>query len=424
MLKEKISKLLAKGETKSALNILLAEIEGEQKKEVIVLSNRYSEVKKKQRLGIISFREDEIELNKINISILDLIDNIEDNFKTNHSNVQIIREKESNRTKNNLAKIVTAVCAIIIISLTVFIQIKESIVSKEAAEGSFENLEQSPYGIKFNEQTNGYLGELNDSNRQGNLPIENDENIKPENEILTIANQIVNNVSMENNGLDKLVKEKKYDEALKALDMARSKTNDSIKLNNIDNRRRSILLIQEKGFDNVWFSFPRTLVLTQKNNKYGLYDRVGNEICKPIFDEIDPIFFGELYCTKLDNKFGFFTQEGKEIFQPIFSDVDPIQYIPMMSITKNGLIGFIDQEGNIILKPFYNEATRVWVNTIFVKKNNLWGVIDTLGQEIIRPKYDSIEFIDTEETIYATAGGKGVYYNEKGKIIKNPAFKN
>ncbi|MFK7980265.1 MAG: WG repeat-containing protein [Saprospiraceae bacterium] len=234
---------------------------------------------------------------------------------------------------------------------------------------------------------------------------------------------LLSDSSSEQNEFEELIIERKFEKALKALDLAQISDTEKDKSYYFNNRRKSIYLVKQyDDIDNAWISFPRTLILTEKDSKYGLFDREGNEVSKPKFDNIDPIFFGNLYCTELSGMYGFFDEQGKEIFKPIFSDVDPTRYDNMLIVKKGDLYGILDFDGNYILKPIFEEFIRVWSDVILTNTNGKWGAIDLVGNEIIENKYDELEYIKREEVYYAEINGKNIYLDKTGKVTKNPAL--
>lgn len=219
-----------------------------------------------------------------------------------------------------------------------------------------------------------------------------------------------------------IMRSKDYQRALNILEIAKTKTLQKDLLTTIDNRKKSILLIMEKGFDNVFFSFPAKVVLTVKNDKQGLYTRNGEEIVPPKYDEIDPIFFSPLLLTKSNDKYGFLDEYGKEIFPPIFSDVDPDNFTPLFLVKENGKYGFINDKGKIIVEPRFSDIWGKDMELIKVKQFDKWGFIDTLGREVIKIQYDTIAEFNEDGIAFAKLNGENIFINKNGKKVKNPAF--
>jgi len=225
---------------------------------------------------------------------------------------------------------------------------------------------------------------------------------------------------------EEFIKTKNFDKALRILEIATSKItkSDSYAVKVIENRKKSILLIMEKGFDNVWFGFPSKLILTEKNGKQGLYSRDGKEVIPPKYDEIDPTApFDNLLVTELDNKTGFIDEYGNIKYDAVIDNLEPFAFKPLILIYQNNKCGFLDMKGNVIKKPQFED---VWPpdesGYIMVKKEKKWGYMDTLGNEVIKIKYDTI-FHFEEDYVFAKLDGNGIYLDRSGNKIKNPAFK-
>ncbi|MFK7980266.1 MAG: hypothetical protein AB8G86_09820 [Saprospiraceae bacterium] len=103
-IKNNINDLLSKGEAKKAIDFLLGKTQSRQKEEVIILSNRYIEIRRKQRIGIVTLQEEQLELNRINASLLQITDKliIENNQKMTQS-FKSDHKQELKLPKSNLA---------------------------------------------------------------------------------------------------------------------------------------------------------------------------------------------------------------------------------------------------------------------------------------------------------------------------------
>jgi hypothetical protein len=222
---------------------------------------------------------------------------------------------------------------------------------------------------------------------------------------------------------DQIIKDKKYSRGLEILNIAQNQTLQPILLKNIENKKKGIFLMMEENFDNVFFDFPANVVLTQYNDKYGLYSRDGKEIFSPIYDEIDPLSFEPLLLTIKNKKYGLLDKDGKELFSPIFSEIE-IYFEPLYLVKENGKYGFINLNGEMIIPPTFSEVMSSGdIGLIKIQKFDEWGVIDTLGQQIIGIKYDTIGNFDNNGIAYAKYQGQNIFINKKGVTVKNPAFK-
>jgi len=250
--------------------------------------------------------------------------------------------------------------------------------------------------------------------------VKDESNISITNSLQNLADEFLKDKESEN--FEGLIQNKNFEKALQVLKLAKSKTTKSTWHEIIENRRKSILLMIEKDFDNVWFSFPSKLILTERAGKQGLYSREGEEIIQPKYDEIDPFPFEPLLLTKKGEKYGFINEDGKEIYAPILTDVEPYHFDPLFLIEENGKSGFISKNGKIVVEPKFSEVWGRDGDLIIVEQNNKWGLIDSLGEEVVKIQFDSIARFDENGIALAILKGKKLFINQKGEKVKNPAF--
>ena len=216
-----------------------------------------------------------------------------------------------------------------------------------------------------------------------------------------------------------LLKEKRLGQALTILEIAEKNTIQTELIEQIKNEKKAVLLMMDKGFDRVYFDFPSTFVLTEKNGKKGLYTREMKELFQPKFDEIHPMFFDPLLATEINGRFGFINQDGVEIYSPVFSWIDPTYSNQLILITENNKSGFISLNGKIIIEPIFDKVARDSVkNLILVSKNSKWGLIDSLGKQVTEIQYDTIFEFNEKGIAFAKLKGKEVILNNHGKQLE------
>ncbi len=155
--------------------------------------------------------------------------------------------------------------------------------------------------------------------------------------------------------------------------------------------------------------------LMENSGIYGLMDKNGNFITKPLYNNImrfDANFLAKVenFGAKIvDKKFikntptlvGYIDSTGKEIVTPKYNNVDYIinkknnstdlKQEKYLKIGKNAnLIALCDSLGMVKTSFLYQKINAPVENFCVVKKNNLFGVINTQGKEIITPKYNEI----------------------------------
>ncbi|MEZ4986705.1 MAG: hypothetical protein R2795_16990 [Saprospiraceae bacterium] len=87
-----VKELISNGQTREALNELLKMPNNQYHDDCVVLANWFFDIQRKQTLGTISNNEERIDLNKINFSILQVIEKIK---KNGHSECSINNENKS-----------------------------------------------------------------------------------------------------------------------------------------------------------------------------------------------------------------------------------------------------------------------------------------------------------------------------------------
>jgi hypothetical protein len=192
-------------------------------------------------------------------------------------------------------------------------------------------------------------------------------------------------------------------------------------LASLESRKKSILLMMEYDFDDVYFSFPANVILTQKNEKFGLFSRGGKELIKPQFDAINPIVLENLLISENDGRIGLISKDGEIKFQPIFDVLEPDYFNPLILVEENGKSGFLDQNGKIVVPVELDQVMNKVEGLIICKSNAGWGGILLDGSKAIPMKYDTI-FIATNSMLMAEEKGVKTFFNLKGEVIKNPAF--
>lgn len=150
--------------------------------------------------------------------------------------------------------------------------------------------------------------------------------------------------------------------------------------------------------------------LLMENNKYGVINKAGEVIIKPIYDVIEmPNPSKPIFVCK-DN----YNEDTKEYnIQVLNEEAKPILYqyymteaIKLKNVSNNGnyeknvltyksndKYGLIDINGKQIVKPIYDSIEGFDGNEglLLVKKNGKYGIININGATIVKEKYDEIK---------------------------------
>lgn len=147
-----------------------------------------------------------------------------------------------------------------------------------------------------------------------------------------------------------------------------------------------------------------------ENNKFGVINKNGDVIVKPIYDEIDipnpskPLFIcmynyneeKQQYNIKILNEKSEQILYEYVIVEAIKLNISTSK-IPyeksVLKYMKNGKYGIIDFQGNIIAKPIYEEISALDYKEglLLVKRNDKYGIININGTTVIKEKYDVIQ---------------------------------
>lgn len=151
-------------------------------------------------------------------------------------------------------------------------------------------------------------------------------------------------------------------------------------------------------------------VLINKNNKFGVINKNGDVVVKPIYDEIDipnpskPVFICMYDFDEQKNQYSIKVLNDKSeqiLYEYVVVEAiklnSAINEIPyeksVLKFMKDGKYGLIDFQGKIIAKPKYEEirALDYKEGLLLVKKSGKYGVINIKGYSVIKEKYDIIE---------------------------------
>jgi len=138
-------------------------------------------------------------------------------------------------------------------------------------------------------------------------------------------------------------------------------------------------------YDRVWpFYQDENVTLVMLKGKYGMIDRKGNEVVKPVYDEIK--WFSESFLmVKLKDKYGLIRRDNfREVVKPKYSNIEPLANFGSYSFSFYFGVGCVEQESKNFLKVYIG---------------NKVGLIDTMGKEVIPVKYEDVKVVLGEKTL-------------------------
>lgn len=166
-------------------------------------------------------------------------------------------------------------------------------------------------------------------------------------------------------------------------------------------------------------NFREGMAPVRKNNKWGFINKSGEEVVKPIYDDVRGFSEG-LASVKNNSKWGFINKAGEEIVRPIYDFADGFNE-GLARVCENDKYGFINKEGEEVVKPIYDFACSFNEGIAPVRKNKKWGFINKAEEEIVRPIYDCV-YDFNEGLARVQKNGKYGFVNKEGKEIIYPDY--
>ena len=208
------------------------------------------------------------------------------------------------------------------------------------------------------------------------------------------------------------------------------------------NERKEEILIQYNNIEPIRLKniasnlmYEKSILKYGKDGKYGLIDFKGNEITKPIYDEIDSLPYkeGELL-VKQEGKYGVINIKGNKIVEieydkiavdEYYTDENRYQYAGyIVSITteEGYRYGYLNYKGKEILKTEYNDIARVTEikddenSYLICAKNGQYGITKN-KDTIVENEYQSIRYDATNEVFVVEKSKKYGIANLEGTLI-------
>lgn len=128
-------------------------------------------------------------------------------------------------------------------------------------------------------------------------------------------------------------------------------------------------------------------IIVIKNNKYGVIDRIGNTIVKPIYLSISNYDNGIAILKDYDG-YSLININGHVITKEKYDLMVKINDYYM--VAKNNKYGYINNSGEIIIPLIYDYIGEYSTNLIPIKNNNKYGFINAYNKLIINTIYDNI----------------------------------
>jgi len=185
------------------------------------------------------------------------------------------------------------------------------------------------------------------------------------------------------------------------------------------------------------------LYVVKLNSKFGLLSSTGEELVKPIFDEIivntgkniqwrgdykesfvGKIQNGNYILYKQDRRYGLIYRNGNSSFIIRPTSIDNVILKSNAAIiSSNRKFGFINQAFTRVVNPIY-DSINISSNfddykSALFKQNGKWGLLDiNNGKEICSAKYDEIRLIENQYAQVKSNNKWGIIDINGGKTIE------
>ena len=178
-------------------------------------------------------------------------------------------------------------------------------------------------------------------------------------------------------------------------------------------------------YDRVWpFREDETATKVMLKGKYGMIDRRGKEVVRPIYDEIKR-FSESLLLVKFNNKYGLLNANNfREVVKPVYDEIKWFSESFLMVKLKDKY-GLIRRDNfREVVKPKYSSIEKVekfgdyyfsfyaGVGCVEQKSESFFkvyignkvGLIDTTGKEVVPVKYEDVKVVLGEKTLVGDYG--------------------
>ncbi|RPD95833.1 WG repeat-containing protein [Aureibaculum marinum] len=164
------------------------------------------------------------------------------------------------------------------------------------------------------------------------------------------------------------------------------------------------------------------LIFKGKNSsKYGLKDKAGNVLVKPIFYSINS--YGStrdrIKASLGYNEQGVIDSKGNILIPFEYSNLYYNSNYNIYTASKNGKYYLFDYYGNKLLKESYDEIT---IEDIYfkVKENGFYGILSSDGEVLLPIKYDQINYYQQYNWFLVSKNGvDNIIYSDGKKVFGN-----
>lgn len=175
------------------------------------------------------------------------------------------------------------------------------------------------------------------------------------------------------------------------------------KLYFIDSLKADNKKIEHKNYFNLhWIhnNIPKEYLVYEYNNLYGVVANNKKFIFRPIFKNISK-FYNSVAVVQENELFGYINKDLNLIQKPIFKDArDFLSKVSFVQSMTNDKYACIDLNMNLLTKFIYDEVYSFSSDFARFKKDNKWGFLDKNCNEVVKAKYDfAYDFLDNKAKV-------------------------
>lgn len=174
--------------------------------------------------------------------------------------------------------------------------------------------------------------------------------------------------------------------------------------------------------------FKEEVVLVFKNEQGFFIDKSGNKAIdfETVFNISDEDFNKGILVAQKNEKMGIFNRNGKLVLDFIYDEIQNYGTIELLPAKLNDKWGCIDKNGNIIINFEFDNPVNFDLNSdgvideyAIVENNKKYGCIDKNGNVLVEFKYDYLMETSNSNLLSATINGKLGIINTKEVIVKD-----
>jgi hypothetical protein len=161
---------------------------------------------------------------------------------------------------------------------------------------------------------------------------------------------------------------------------------------------------------------------------FGVKDRFGNIIVKPVYDEVSLLPNGLIRVRSgsyYSGTYGLLDSSGQVLLPQVYHQIYDFDESGLAFILDDSGFGLIDLDGKIVVECKYSDARFFSEGYAAVSKNGKWGFIDAVGKEVIDLTYDWVYDFSEGLAVFRIGDwetGKRGYIDTSGNVVIQPVF--